>query len=78
MPVVKVTVFTICFSLYLMNAKPQGFKIQDANRNDWIYFQYAIDTRSYALGLGFTGVYQLGMEYHTLYPSKGCRDVYVR
>ena len=49
-----------------MNARTQGFKIQDANRTEWIFFQYTVDVMSYVLGQGFMGTYELGMEYNTL------------
>jgi len=49
-----------------MNARTQGFKIQDANRTEWIFFQYTVDVMSYVLSQGFMGTYELGMEYNTL------------
>ncbi len=65
LPVGQVDVFTICFSLYMLNAKTQGFKIQDANRIDWIFFQYIIDVTSYSLGKGFLATYSIGMKHNT-------------
>ena len=49
-----------------MNAKAQGFKIQDSNREDWLYFIYNIDLTSYKLGPGFQATYSLGMKLHNL------------
>ena len=46
----------------MMNAKAQGFKIQDSNREDWLYFIYNIDLTSYKLGPGFQATYSLGMK----------------
>jgi hypothetical protein len=44
----------------------QGVKIQDANRDDWIFFQYYIDVTKYKLGQGFQATYALGIEsYNT-------------
>jgi hypothetical protein len=50
----------------------QGVKIQDANRDDWIFFQYYIDVTKYKLGQGFQATYALGIESHntTLYTVK--------
>jgi hypothetical protein len=50
----------------MLNAVTQGFKIQDANRTDWIFFQYNIDESSYLLGKGFNATYSIGMEHNTI------------
>ncbi len=50
----------------MLNAETQGFKIQDANRTDWIFFQYNIDVTSYSLGKGFLATYSIGMEHNTI------------
>ncbi len=53
----------------------QGVKIQDANRDDWIFFQYYIDVTKYKLGQGFQATYALGIEsYNTTLHCKKNRS----